>query len=263
MMIQCPGCGRAGNLPGLTGLVAHTVRCRRCSARFVTIPLQVDSNAERDWPAREPAEISASTAGVSTPTGFEGLVAAGKRHFDAPPNRPGDSHYESTATFDDEFSDSSDSSDRSDSQVELPAFSADDLESDESMSAWTTRQFAGALDVDGAGASYLDLVEAWGRCYHLYIALAFGAASLAVMGYFLVRPLLGGHSLSSSATALVVGCVGTVAFLLLTFTATTLNILLLDLGKNVRQLMVQSKLGAGTGADRSRQNRTGLSQTPI
>ncbi len=86
---------------------------------------------------------------------------------------------------------------------------------------------------------YVKFIDSWGR-YHACVALGFGAASLSVLVYLLVRPLTGGESLTSSTTTLVVSVVGIIAFLLLSLTATAFYLLLVDLGKNVRQLNLQA-----------------------
>ena len=56
-----------------------------------------------------------------------------------------------------------------------------------------------------------------------------------MIGVFLVRAFLGRPNLSSSITALILGFVGTIAFLLI-LTTTALNLLLVDLARNTRRL---------------------------
>ncbi len=95
---------------------------------------------------------------------------------------------------------------------------------------------------------------------HFYVVVGFAASSLSVLGFFLVRALVAGQTLSSSITALLIGCVGTVAFLLLSLSATVLIILLVDLARSVRLLIQQTERNPPAPIDSKNQSRTGLSQ---
>jgi len=124
-----------------------------------------------------------------------------------------------------------------DSNVELPAFTANTASDDEAHPSGT---FEPASSVVLPAIPWYDqFIESWSR-YHFFVALGFGTSSLGVLGFFLVRALVSGQIINASITALIVGCVGTVAFLLLSVSATALILVLVDLGRNVRRLIVSS-----------------------
>jgi hypothetical protein len=251
MVIRCPSCGRAGNFPHPFGLTAHTLRCRKCSARFVTVPINADADDRTEMPALEHTPF----AGAGTENGMFPIDDFGSRQdaeFRAHTDLSGDSHYELAAISDDV----------SDSQIDLPAFAAEDLDWDEPQSSLSLNQGGAPEFVRAVPLHQIGPIEAWGR-YHFYIALGFGAAALCVMGYFLCRPLVGGTTVSSSTTALIVGCVGTIAFLLLSLATTTLSLLLVDLGRNIRQLMRQADVEPQPTDEQSRPTNAGLSRSAV
>ena len=131
--------------------------------------------------------------------------------------------------------------DMGDSNVELPAFTSPSGSPDDGQSSGTFE--AASSEVVLPNPWYYNFIDAWSR-FHFFVALGFGTSSLAVLGFFLVRALTGGEIISSSITALIVGCVGTVAFLLLSVSATALIVLLVDLGRNLRRLTVSSNRDA-------------------
>jgi len=126
-----------------------------------------------------------------------------------------------------------------DSQVELPAFTPE-----RSAARDDNWPIAGgerpSLEPSLSSPEYPSFIASCGR-YYFAVAIAFGAFSLGVLGFFLVREVLGGQAISVSVTLLIVGCVGMVAFLLLSLTVTALNLLLADLAKNVRQMRLQTE----------------------
>lgn len=251
MLIHCPSCQRPGNLPDDLAMVAHTVRCRKCQSAFVTVPLP---RPERNRSALAESEAQAGRLLARRGTPFRtDLFSDGDddddvNDGDSFDGDPGDSQYELTPVMGNGIDDS---------QVDLPAFSADD---------WPALQ-AGADSGFGEAAAlpepwYFRFIDSWGR-YHAGFVLGFGGASLIVLSYFLFRPLLGGESVTSPTTALVVGCVGTIAFLLLSFTATAFYLLLLDVGKNVRQLNLQANRRPYAAAERPRDSQPRLSRTAV
>ncbi len=149
--------------------------------------------------------------------------------------------------------------DPDDSQVELPAFTSasptDPSGEIESAPAFESESSEIALAVPW----YYKFIESWGRV-HFYVVLGFAASSLAVLGYLLISALVAGRALSSSITALIIGCVGTVAFLLLSLSATVLIILVIDLGRSVRVLIQQTGRNPARTIDTNSQARTSLSQ---
>jgi hypothetical protein len=74
--------------------------------------------------------------------------------------------------------------------------------------------------------------------------LGLGALALLIIGGFLVRAFLGRPDLSSSITALILGFVGTIAFLLISFMTTALNLLVVDLARNTRRLRIHADRSA-------------------
>ncbi len=149
--------------------------------------------------------------------------------------------------------------DPDDSQVELPAFtSASPTDPSGEIAA------APAFESESSETTlpipwYYKVIESWGRV-HFYVVLGFAASSLAVLGFLLISALVAGHVLSSSITALIIGCVGTVAFLLLSLSATVLIILVIDLGRSMRVLIQQNGANPGRAIDTKTHGRTGFSQ---
>ncbi len=146
--------------------------------------------------------------------------------------------------------------DPDDSQTELPAFTSDMPPSGETEAVRPFETPSGLVDVPVPW--FFNFIDSWGRL-HFFVALGFAASSLSVLGYFLVRALVSGEILSSSIAALIVGCVGTIAFLLLSLSATALIFLLIDLARNVRHLMQRADRTLGVPTDPNTQNRGTLS----
>jgi hypothetical protein len=225
MMIRCPNCERIGKLPIHLGSAPRAVRCRRCRTRFTAVPPPAKEGialTPRLFEASPIAERIGSIARFTSET----QAATIDEPDDSSPQGvdPDDSQYELPVSV---------IVDIDDSQVELPAFTPDDK--------WPV---AGgdppSLELSPSSPWHYRFVDSWGR-YHFAIAIGFGAFSLVILGFFLARTILGGQTISASVTLLIVGCVGMVAFLLLSVTVTALNMLLADLTKNVRQLRIQSE----------------------
>jgi hypothetical protein len=164
--------------------------------------------------------------------------------------RPDDSQYELSAVFDD---------DASDSQVDRSAFATENAHSDDAH-AMANLEPAGA-DARHAVPWYYNYIDSWGR-FHFIAALGFAAASLSVLGFLLVRALVAGEVMHTSITALIVGCLGTIAFLLLSMTAAALVVLLADLGKTIRDSSLHANRSfPGGGGARAARNRPNLSRS--
>jgi len=158
---------------------------------------------------------------------------------DLPPTMTdlGDSNYEVTVSLQCELDDS---------QFELPAIKETDPSPPENRSAL-------ALLPSGAeplppDPQFYNLIDSWSRICFLGV-LGLGALSLVVIGVLLVRAVLGGQDINSSTTALILGFVGTIAFLLISFTTTALNLLLVDLARNTRRLRIHADRGAQIASD--------------
>jgi hypothetical protein len=164
---------------------------------------------------------------------------------------PDDSHYEFSAVFD-----AANESD--DSQVELPAFSmeaavADAADSDVSLGP------AGSEE-STAVPWYYTYIESWGRL-HLLAALGFAASTLSVLGFLLLSALAGGPIVDAPITALIVGCVGMVAFVLLTVSVAAVVALLADLGKKLRQLNFRAAGNFPNVGEHTPRNRPNLTRS--
>jgi hypothetical protein len=141
---------------------------------------------------------------------------------------PGDSHYELPALFDD---------DGIDSQVELPAFVAEPIESDSlNANAITGATIAADLRTNAWIYRHFD---SWGRS-HVLATLVIGIGALAGLAFCLVRSLIVGTTVGSSIIALVLACVGLAAFLLLSLTATPFYLHWFELTSSVRALPLRS-----------------------
>jgi hypothetical protein len=161
---------------------------------------------------------------------------------------PYDSQYEMTAAL---------GEDPDDSQTELPAFMGGPDESGEFVIG--PPRETGSSEFVLPVPWYFNFIDSWGRV-HFYIASGFAAASFAVLSYLLVRALVAGQTLSSSATALIIGCVGVIAFLLISLSATALTVLLVDLARNVRMLIQQADRNSVGQIAPTNQDRSRLSQ---
>jgi len=163
----------------------------------------------------------------------------------APPS--GDSHYEISAVLDDGYDDSDD---------EIPVLTAGS--SAENAGLVASNFESGSTEIFLPSPWYYKFIDSWGR-FQFFTAIGFAAASLSVLGFLLARTIVGGQILSSSTTALILGCVGTIAFLLLSLSATALIVLLVDLARNVRRLIEQAERNPATPGDQPGQNHPKLS----
>jgi hypothetical protein len=140
---------------------------------------------------------------------------------------PGDSHYDMAGFFE---------ADGGNSDYELPAYRSNSGLPEEHPSG----TFEPAITAVPVASPWYDgFIDTLSRI-QLWIAVGFGTSSLAVLGFLLARALAGGAIIDTSITALIVGCVGTFAFMMLSISATVLIVLVVDLGRNLRQLIVRS-----------------------
>jgi hypothetical protein len=135
-----------------------------------------------------------------------------------------DSHYELPVADDDG---------QHDSQDALPAALPGRPASDDDFPAYVAvhKQADAAL----VNPWYVNFIDSWAR-YHFAVALCFGALSIAVLGFCLVRAGGGVQIVSLPITALITGGITLVAFSFLLITATALNLLVVDLARGVRRL---------------------------
>lgn len=228
MIIRCPSCGREGNVPDRLGESAHIVRCRRCGSRFSTLDGRENAGPRAASIAVESAVVTVhgrvlaplSPPSVSPGSDDEIPIITGRS--------PSDSQYEMHAVL---------GGDPDDSQTELPAFDGEALSGE--IDAARPFETASA-EVLWPMPWYFNVIGSWGR-FHFYTAIGFATSSLAVLGFLLFRALVAGSIVSSSITALIIGCVGTIAFFLLTLSASVLTALLFDLARNVRTLIQQGE----------------------
>ena len=215
------------------------LRCRRCGRRFGTVPLRVipelrRAESSKDAGRRARNLIQAPPRSFSADSDGDLPVFADRSTYDA--------SYETGAVL---------GGGPDDSQTELPAFV-------DGESPAAAAPEAGSSGLFLADPWYFNVIDSWGRL-HFYVALGFGASSLAVLGYFLVSAIVGGHTLNSSITALIVGCVGTIAFLLLSLSASALVMLLVDLARNMRALIQRADRNLSGAIDAEDHNPTRLS----
>jgi hypothetical protein len=230
MMIRCPKCERIGRLPVHLGSIARMVRCRRCRARISIVPSAAKegrSLAQPLFEASPTAETVSSLARFSSETRTANVDE--QEDWSPRPVGPDDSQYELPVSTD---------VDIEDSQVELPAFTLE-------ASSPNDRSFGAGDDPPSvelmvSSSWYYTFIDSWGR-YHLGVAIGFGALSLVLLGFFLAREILGGQTIGASITLLIVGCVGMVAFMLLSVTVTALNRQLAELAKYVRRMRIHSE----------------------
>ncbi len=249
MLLQCPKCAHLGKVPDHLGQIAQTARCRRCNATFPMHPRAANGRTigtRRSYDAAFSAPAALPLAPAHVDDFFSGTDDDADRDERGPSS--GDSHYEFSAILDDGSDGSDDEMPAFDPRADHPAANRPDL-----------RFESGSTEILLPNAWYYQFIDSWGR-FQFFTALGFAAASLSVLGYLLARAIVSGEILSSSTTALILGCVGTIAFLLLSLSATALIVLLVDLAKNVRQLIQQTEQSSATPGDRSGRSRPRLSQ---
>ncbi len=78
-------------------------------------------------------------------------------------------------------------------------------------------------------------VDIWSR-YHLFTTIGFGALAFLVLGFLLLKSCTGGQVITPATSTLVVGLLGTVAFVLLSLIGLALNFLLIELACDLRRL---------------------------
>jgi hypothetical protein len=161
---------------------------------------------------------------------------------------PFDSHYDMAAMFDETPDESG---------AEIPAFDPGSSGEFETVTPATDRSSADELFQPSPW--YYKFINSWGR-FQFVAGLGFAASALSVLGFLLARAIVAGQTVSTSVTALVLGCVGTIAFLLLSLSATALIMLLADLDRNVRQLIQQADRDAAAARDQARWSHPKLSQ---
>jgi hypothetical protein len=76
-------------------------------------------------------------------------------------------------------------------------------------------------------------VDLWSR-YQLFATLAFGGVASGIFGFFLLSSSIAGQTVRPAILVLVVGFLGTVAFVLLSLTAIVLNALVSELCRGLR-----------------------------
>jgi hypothetical protein len=146
--------------------------------------------------------------------------------------------------------------DPEDSQVELPAFTSESGSSGEVQAAAPFD--TASSEFFTVAPWYYAFIESTTRVF-LYAAVGFAAASLAAFGFLLLRTLRAGYIMSTSTTALIIGCIATIAFLLLALPATAVVVLLVDLARNLRLLVEQTGRNPTAAINSNGQSRTSLS----
>ena len=269
MILRCPSCGREGNVPDRLGLSSHRMRCRRCGARFLMDPGRVSDDDDFSPPPialgvpaprvpQQPAMVDddfltalggpAALVRQQPAMADEGFSAGSDPDIPEYSSSPYDSQPSAAALLGGE---------PDDSQVELPAFT--DADDDTSGELEAAQPFeAESAEFLVAVPWYYKFIESWGRV-HFYAVVAFTAASLLLLGFLLWRGLVVGEILSSATAALLLGVVGTIAFLLLSLSATAPDHRARRPRANMRLLIQQSDRAASKPMEVRPQSRTGLS----
>jgi hypothetical protein len=241
MLIQCPKCERKGDIPDRFGLSPHSVRCRRCKTQFMTVPFAAGEHGDLVTTASDEApdaQIVVDLSGRISPS--VGAIGDGKQFGPLPDARgPGDSHYEWPVIND---------VDIDDSQVDLPAFSADDdwssdemavLESDASSDEIPVAEPA-PLAATGPGARF-----------RFVAAILIRVLSLAIFGFFVLQGVLNAQTVGLSIAALVAGCLGIGGLLLLSMARDPHPRLLNDFTGSVRRAGPHADIDRPIASDRS------------
>jgi hypothetical protein len=188
---------------------------------------------QRVAPSRRPARADRAEGGASDFLS-EGFSAG----FDEsePARRglgPGDSHYELSFALRDPVGDSG---------VDWPAVSADDPQFGESPSGEFVEAFG--REVDAREPQYYRFIDSSGR-FLFFGTLIFIIVSLPLFGFLLVHILGGGPAVNPAPLALIVGTIAAIAFLFISLGITALNVLLVDLARNIRRLRDHADQKAG------------------
>jgi hypothetical protein len=170
-------------------------------------------------PARAQREQNALSP-LASPVGNNGFFAGFDE--DEPPrlvHGPGDSHYELAVSFEDVIDELGD--EWATTSVLVQGHSASSAR-------------PGASKVSRPDPWYYKTIDSLSR-FQFFVVWGFGGLALLLFVLLLVRTWNGG-TLLESIPSLVVGFVGTVAFLLVSSTIMALNLLLADLARNLRKL---------------------------
>jgi hypothetical protein len=226
MVIQCPKCGRSGTLPGEQVWNTHALRCRKCDTRFMVgaVPLERTEQSIVRIQALHPASPALSAIDSAITNGF---FSGNDDDDDLEPSLPdpADSHYELPVA------------NGGDEDVDFDDWSTDDI---------PARPFPDEPAVEPASVAtsvsdpwYYKLIHAWGRA-HFFSAIGFAALSLTAISCLVLARLTGNLKPESSALAVVVGIVAAIALLMISLSTTALNLLLIDLARNIHRLRVQA-----------------------
>jgi hypothetical protein len=240
MTIRCPHCGRDGRLPDQLSSSMQSLRCRKCGGRFATraqFPVDVAPNFE---PAPFGTLPTAQLADGLSRFESNAEFVADPHNDDDPPSTLtdlDDSNYELTVSLEGELDDS---------HFELPTVTVTDRTASDSPSA--NVHHPSDTEPLPPEPQYYNLIDEWSRICCLGV-LGLGSLSLVVTGIYLVRALLEAQSITSSTIILIVAFVGTVVFVFITVTTTALNVLLVDMARNIRRLRIQAERSARNASE--------------
>jgi hypothetical protein len=240
MLIQCPGCDRRGEIPDRFGLAPHKVRCRTCDARFWTVP-----RSPKEGIGRVATRIGESrdtkVAGDVAPLPYLPVSVGLDDDDDSSHGAlgPGDSHYELTATHDDESDDS---------QVEIRAFASGDAPSSDEIPVLAEDPSSAEILI--ADPRHSNLVDPGGR-FRFAIMLTVGLLSLVILGFLVRHEILSAQPVRSAITALIAGCIGLcgVLVVLLSLNRSPRHFVLGELAKNLRRSSTRSKIDSQVASE--------------
>jgi hypothetical protein len=236
MTIRCPHCGRDGRLPDGVGSHRQFLRCRKCRGRFrseAQFPADVAPNLEPPFGTHPSSQLADDLRRFQS--GAALLASLDDNDLDPPSTLTDldDSNYELTVSLEGELDDS---------QFELPAVTVTDPPQSESRSPHA--HAPARTEPLSEEPQYYNRID---KLIHICFwgILGLGAVSLVVIGVFLARALLGTQTINSTTTTLIMALVGTIAFLLISFTTTALSVLVLDLARNIRRLRIHADGDSG------------------
>ena len=178
MLIQCPKCQRKGDIPDRFGLTPHSVRCRTCQTKFMTVPLGLPHSGDRPtMPLLVNSTEEHSLCRHVSPPSF-GDFPAGEVVSTTDEHGPGDSHYEWPVI---------DDTDADESQVELRTFAAEDHESSDEIPVISPESPSGEI-VIGEPTSHRS--AAISARYRFAAAIVIRVLLLSILGYFILQAVL-------------------------------------------------------------------------
>jgi hypothetical protein len=215
-----------GSLPDRLAVDAHSLRCRRCASYF-----RMGAGAGQAREARLSTDVEVAVAAPAfRRDGFFSGADDGEPAMDR--LGPGDSHYELTFTLGEPSGES---------ELDWPTASGESGD-DEGRSGEVVAPRSGA---EGSADPWSYRLIASSSRLLVLGGLGFAALALLLLGFLLVRTLASGPISGSTTLALVASSIAAIAFLFITFALAALNVLLVDVARNLRWLRSHAERETG------------------